>query len=73
MKYNNSWEVAEWSICWELIGLDQTKDDSDFDEIDERRIERELSVEEKNAKNDIDWEGEAKRYRKMAEDMIKRL
>lgn len=40
VKINNDWEIAEWSIYWERIGYETVLDDSAFEEIDERRIER---------------------------------
>lgn len=41
-KYKGEWTVAYWSSCWELPGLYTSKEDEDFSEIDERRIERQL-------------------------------
>lgn len=50
-KYEGEWTVAYWSSCWELPWLYTSKDDEDFDEIDERRIERQPIVD--NSKHDI--------------------
>jgi hypothetical protein len=45
VKINNDWEIAEWSSCWERIGYKATYDDSDMEEIDENRIERQTPAQ----------------------------
>lgn len=43
VKYNGEWEVAEYFESWNnwnQCGVLQDYEDSDFEEIDERRIER---------------------------------
>lgn len=54
VKYTGEWIICEWlDPDWYFINAIGTSDDSAFEEIDERRIERQLTVEEKNALNDI--------------------
>ncbi len=44
VKYQGVWQIAYWEIWnWEITGSDDILDDSDFDEIDERIIERQES------------------------------
>lgn len=59
------WEIAKWELSWRneyqwaFTGEELYKDDQDIDEIDERRIEREPSVEGKNVQFDIKPPNEA--------------
>lgn len=39
-KYNGEWTVAKWNGFWFRTGVWKIDQDSDFEEIDERRIER---------------------------------
>jgi len=53
---SNHWIICQYSATsdrWVKCGDDGWMDDTYFSQIDERRIEREPSVDEKNAANDI--------------------
>lgn len=57
VKHQGNWEIAKW---YEYVGgrfewgfFDRTKVDGDFDEIDERRIEREYHDGPKQAAESI--------------------
>ena len=73
VKYGNEWTIGQFgyynSDTWTLTMSDVTFKDEEFDEIDERRIDREPSADEKNAANDIVSEKERERWAKIAMDL----
>ena len=57
LRSKDKWSIGEWKRGeWWIISHDGWFEDSDFDEIDERRIERNTNVSERIEDIDTKWQ-----------------